>query len=172
MNGDPRFLAALEQIRQMHIKKGADYGTHTDTFANVRASEEFGIPGWLGSVMRANDKMARLKAFAVNGKLENESVEDSLLDLANYALIGLVLWRDEQPKIEAATRPTVADTYSRLTAIEHANGNLANLIHDRCCDGEQAKPTGCGVGGFSVQEGDTPETGDQITACAFIASKG
>src|SRR6185437_6718536 len=97
MTGDPRFLAALEEIRLMHVRKGADYGQGTDTFANVRASEDFGIPGWLGAVMRGNDKMARLKSFAVKGKLENEPVEDSLLDLANYAIIAMVLWRESQP---------------------------------------------------------------------------
>ncbi len=92
--GDPQFLAILEEIRAMHCKKGADYGTAKDTFANVRASEEFGIPGWKGAVLRANDKMARLKTFSIKGTLANEGVEDSLLDLANYAIIALRLWRE------------------------------------------------------------------------------
>lgn len=85
----------------MHVKKGADYGTGKDIFANVRASEEFAIPGWQGAVLRANDKMSRLKSFFQNGKLENESIEDSLLDLANYAVIALVMRREDQAK-EAA----------------------------------------------------------------------
>lgn len=92
--GDPRFLAVLEQMHAMHCKKGADYGTNKDIFANVRASEEFGIPAWQGAVLRANDKMARLKTFMVKGTLANEGVEDSLLDLANYAAIALVLFRE------------------------------------------------------------------------------
>lgn len=91
--GDPHFLAILDEIRAMHCKKGADYGTSKDTFANVRASEEFGIPAWQGAVLRANDKMARLKTFCIKGKLENESVTDSLLDMANYAVIALVLYQ-------------------------------------------------------------------------------
>lgn len=87
-------MAVLEEMKAMHCKKGADYGTNRDIFANVRASEDFGVPAWQGSVIRANDKMARLKTFCVKGSLKNESVEDSLLDLANYAVIALCLYRE------------------------------------------------------------------------------
>ena len=79
---------------RLHDRKRLDYGTDSDSFANVQASEEFGIPAWLGAAIRANDKMSRLKTFALKGSLANESVEDSLLDLAAYALIALVLFRE------------------------------------------------------------------------------
>ncbi len=92
--GDPGFLAILDEIRAMHIKKGMDYGTSKDTFANVRASEEFGIAGWKGAVLRANDKMARIKTYCEKGTLANEGVEDSLLDAANYFIIALRLFRE------------------------------------------------------------------------------
>ncbi len=97
--GDPQFMAILDEIRAMHIKKGADYGTDQDTFANVRASEEFGVPAWKGAVLRANDKMARLKTYCIKGTLANEGVEDSLLDLANYAVIALRLFRETQKPV-------------------------------------------------------------------------
>ena len=98
MRGDPRYLALLEEMATLHCKKSADYGLSRDPFANIRASEEFGIPAWLGAILRGNDKMQRLKSFAVKGKLENESVEDSLLDLSAYALIALVLYREKKDK--------------------------------------------------------------------------
>jgi hypothetical protein len=44
--------------------------------------------------------MHRIQSFLQNGSLANESVEDSLKDLAAYALIALVLFR-EQPPLEA-----------------------------------------------------------------------
>jgi hypothetical protein len=106
--GDARFLAILEEIKSMHCRKGADYGTAKDTFANVRASEEFGVPAWQGAVLRANDKMARLKTFCIKGSLVNESVEDSLLDLANYAVIALRLYR-EAYDIEPLHLPKTGD---------------------------------------------------------------
>jgi len=89
--GDQRFHAVLEQIGDMHARKSADYGIDGDPFRNIRASEEWGIPAWLGALIRGSDK-----TFAVKGTLANEGVEDSLLDLASYAIIALVLYREEQ----------------------------------------------------------------------------
>lgn len=90
------FDQVLEELRAMHDKKQTDYGRTGDPFSNVRASEAFGIPGWIGALTRANDKMRRLQKFAAEGNLANESVEDSLIDLAVYAIIGLILYREEQ----------------------------------------------------------------------------
>ena len=53
------------------------------------------MPAWVGSAMRANDKMKRIQAFARRGSLMNESLEDSLRDLAVYAVIALVLLEEE-----------------------------------------------------------------------------
>lgn len=90
------FQIVLEDIELMHDRKQADYGREHDPFANVRSSEDFGIDGWVGALVRANDKMKRLQKAASGGELTNEGVEDSLLDLATYACIALVLWREER----------------------------------------------------------------------------
>lgn len=89
-----RFHDILKILGDLHDQKQADYGTDTDPFANVRASERFGIPAWVGAILRGNDKMARLQTFIRKGELKNESVEDSLKDLAVYAIIGLVLFEE------------------------------------------------------------------------------
>lgn len=89
------FTAILDEIETLHDKKQQDYGRVSDPYANVRASEDFGIPGWIGTIVRANDKMRRLQKFAQDETLVNESVEDSLLDLATYAIIALDLYRQE-----------------------------------------------------------------------------
>lgn len=88
------FLTVIEEIVAMHYKKQADYGRTGDPFANVRASSDFGVPAWVGCMIRANDKMKRLQKAATGDALVNESVEDSLLDLAVYSIIGLVLFRE------------------------------------------------------------------------------
>lgn len=85
-----------DEIKELHRKKGADYGTDDDPFANLRAAGEFGLPPWVGVALRMEDKMRRIKAFIRKGQLENESVEDSLLDLANYAMLGLALYREQR----------------------------------------------------------------------------
>ena len=96
MAGDPRFHAALKVLGELHDKKQLDYGADEDPFANVRASEDFGIPGWVGCMTRANDKMRRIQKAARGRKLANEGVRDSLMDLAVYAIIGLVLYDEDQ----------------------------------------------------------------------------
>lgn len=94
VTGDPRFHAILAEIGRMHDRKQMDYGKTDDPFSNVKASEDFGIDGWIGAMVRANDKMRRIQKFAQSDTLVNESVEDSLLDLAVYSLIALILYRE------------------------------------------------------------------------------
>jgi hypothetical protein len=89
------FVRVLEEIKALHDRKQADYGTDEDPFANVRASERFGIRPWVGALVRLNDKITRLQTFIRKGRLMNESVEDSLMDIAVYAIIALVLYRED-----------------------------------------------------------------------------
>ena len=93
-----RFHQILNELGNLHDKKQADYGSAANPFANLKASEEFGIPAWLGAVIRLNDKIARLKSFAIKGEIKNESVEDSLRDIAVYAVIALVLYEEQGEK--------------------------------------------------------------------------
>ena len=87
-----RFHEILSELATLHDKKSADYGRGDDPFANVRASEEWGVEPWVGAMVRATDKVRRLQSLIQNGKLENESAEDSLRDLAVYSVIALVLF--------------------------------------------------------------------------------
>lgn len=103
--GDPRYHALLDRMRAMHEAKSADYGLGHDPLYNLRASQELGIPPWVGVVLRMNDKMSRLKAFCQHGQLKCESVEDSLLDIAAYALLATILLSEQQE----ANKPTEED---------------------------------------------------------------
>lgn len=90
-----KFHDLLKEMGAMHDKKQKDYGSKENPFANVAASEDFGMPAWVGAMVRANDKMRRIQAAARGQNLVNESVEDSLIDLAVYSVISLVLYREE-----------------------------------------------------------------------------
>ena len=92
------FHDAIQEIVAMHDRKAHDYGIEGDPLANVRAAEHFGITPWLGAILRMNDKIARIKSFCTRGNLLNESLEDSLLDIAVYAVIALVLYRESEAK--------------------------------------------------------------------------
>lgn len=97
---DTPFERTLHEIHDIHVRKGADYGTDEDPFANIRASTRFGIPAWLGAAIRGNDKMVRIQSFATKGRLENESLRDALLDWATYGVLALMLWDEENGKTD------------------------------------------------------------------------
>jgi hypothetical protein len=89
-----RFHELLDECGGLHDDKQADYGRDNDPFANVRASEAWGMPAWVGAMVRATDKVRRLQTFARKGELRNESVIDAFMDLAVYALIARVLYEE------------------------------------------------------------------------------
>lgn len=96
-DGSYRFVEILDRLETLHRQKQNDYGTSGDPYANVRASEGFGMPAWLGVAVRMQDKMKRLQTagtqYIQKGgvSLSNESLEDTFMDLAVYAIIGLVM---------------------------------------------------------------------------------
>lgn len=94
--GSARFHEILKELGELHDKKQADYGRDNDPFANVRASEEWGVPAWIGAMVRLTDKVRRLQRFAQRGSLMNEGAEDSLRDIAVYAIIALVLLEEKK----------------------------------------------------------------------------
>ena len=91
---NPSFNVILQEVQEMHDKKSRDYGRPENPYYNIRQSLSFGIPSWIGAVLRANDKMGRLQLAAQGSKLTNEGVEDSLLDMITYLTIALDEFRN------------------------------------------------------------------------------
>ena len=99
------FYDLCDSMKEMHRRKSRDYGCPSgeDPLANIRNGAKFvGIPAWKGAMVRLSDKVTRLAAYNATGRLENESLEDNLFDLAAYSLLALLLHREER---DAATRP-------------------------------------------------------------------
>ena len=95
---DPNFVRCLLEVLELHCKKGRDYGTDDDHYANIRASEDYGVEDWRAAVLKASDKVSRIKSYCDRGELANEGFEDALLDASNYFLIALRLWRERLKK--------------------------------------------------------------------------
>lgn len=80
------FSSCLETSR----KKNADYtGGASDPFSNFKSVEVLGISTEVGFLTRMMDKMKRISSFVENGTLQvnDESVTDTLKDLANYSAL-------------------------------------------------------------------------------------
>lgn len=71
-------------------RKNSDYtGKTDDPFSNFRSVEVLGITTEQGFLTRMMDKMKRIASFAEQGELQvkDESVTDTLKDLANYSCL-------------------------------------------------------------------------------------
>ena len=91
--GSLPFLDLLEELRTLHLSKTQDYGSESDPLANIRQGAEFvGIEPWRGCMVRVADKVQRLKTYCRTGRLVHEGVRDTLLDLAAYSLLAIVLF--------------------------------------------------------------------------------
>lgn len=70
------------KLNQIYQKKNEDYG---DSFSKSMTEYGMAMP-----CIRLEDKLNRLKSLTVHNKqrqVNDESIEDTLLDLANYAIM-------------------------------------------------------------------------------------
>ncbi len=95
--GHPEFYKLLERMAEIHSIKNRDYNPSDDPLANFKICESMGIPAWKGCLVRMGDKFSRLCSFAKKEKYEvrDESVEDTLIDLAVYSLLCVILYREQ-----------------------------------------------------------------------------
>lgn len=72
------------ELTGIYARKNADYG---DSFHQTFVEE-----GWAMPRIRLSDKLARVKALTKNGapQVEDESLRDTLLDIANYAIMSVM----------------------------------------------------------------------------------
>ena len=89
--------------RELMDKKNRDYAGRggTEPFANFTRVESMGICSTeSGMLVRLTDKMSRLSSFAESGKLavENESFEDTIIDVINYMVLFYAYLQDKTDK--------------------------------------------------------------------------
>lgn len=91
-----KFEAILDEMRQIHQAKRTDYA-NSDVFGNFREAERVGVPAHKGAFIRLSDKYRRCCNLlsGQNQAVKDESVEDTLLDLAVYAVITLGLYQEQ-----------------------------------------------------------------------------
>ena len=98
LSHDDRFVEAYHRALSIVGAKNHDYSSDEDPFSNFRECEGFGVPAAWGVMVRLSDKFARLKNFFRKGTLlvRDESVEDTLIDIMNYAAILYALLKEEK----------------------------------------------------------------------------
>lgn len=81
------FDKLLQEMSETYRKKNADYGNSFD-----QSLDEFGMTA---ALVRMNDKMNRLKTLSKQEAKVDESMRDTLMDLANYAVM-TVQWLEQR----------------------------------------------------------------------------
>ena len=79
--------------------KRVDYSGEDDPFGNFRESEFWDTPAWKGAAIRFMDKLSRFKRLTKNagqGKVADETIEDTVVDALNYLVIFYLLWLEGQ----------------------------------------------------------------------------
>jgi len=82
------FKADMEILKA----KGHDYSGDDDALLNFK---DF---GFMGIVVRIGDKFSRLRSFVKSGltKVKDESVDDTLRDMAMYSYLGRIVREEEK----------------------------------------------------------------------------
>ena len=85
------FDEEVAKARKLIESKNADYSTRDDALFNLRRAGLYGV------AVRLDDKTSRLIALLGENKtINHESLEDTLRDILNYAVLGRVLMREKE----------------------------------------------------------------------------
>ena len=121
--------------RELMDKKNRDYAGRdgTEPFANFTRVESMGICSTeSGMLVRLTDKMSRLSSFAESGKLavENESFEDTVVDVINYMVLFYAYIKDK--KIDMVNPST------QIYTQEFLNQDIQEFNKRPCCRSKSA----------------------------------
>jgi len=89
MAGDPGFLAALDDLKALHLSKGHDYADTSDPLKNyVQSARDGGVEPWRAAFLRLSEKYHRVVNLLNKHEEPNhESLDDTFMDLAAMSLI-------------------------------------------------------------------------------------
>ena len=94
-----KFNDLLDQIKKIHADKNHDYATDEDSLSNLKMCKTLiGIPSWIGVVVRLCDKFCRIAEYAKKKelKVKEEGIKDTLIDMAVYSLLAIILMEEEE----------------------------------------------------------------------------
>lgn len=91
----------LIKLKSITLAKNSDYAGDSDPFSNFRLCEFMNLCSTEAGIMvRIGDKYSRICNLLDKdeAKVKDESVQDTLLDLANYCIIAAILINSEKNK--------------------------------------------------------------------------
>jgi hypothetical protein len=118
-----------QDMLRTYEAKDQDYASNGKPMGNLRDSEHLGIPAWKAVLLRMSDKKQRITSFINRGRfeVEDEKVTDTLIDLANYALLGLILFREIYEDYQHKQSHELMNWPQLKTAITEADSHFFNI---------------------------------------------
>lgn len=142
--GNPAFLALLDETRKTHLAKAAGYSgsDNPDTWSNFREATAWGLTPLEGCLVRMGDKYRRVQNLRRNAANDQvgESIRDTLMDLANYALIAVCLMQEEaeaaKPKGEWPIKDSRGIAKNAHEVFDPARGGKIGPSHEAHMGGQ------------------------------------
>ena len=96
---DETALSILDNMQTVYEAKDNDYSATGLPMGNLRKCEDADIDAWRGCLVRIGDKMSRLENFLKEKEylVISEKAEDTVIDLANYAILMSCLIEEIKP---------------------------------------------------------------------------
>lgn len=95
---DSTAIEILDDMQKVYEAKDNDYSSTGLPMGNLRKCEDAGIEAWRGCIVRMGDKISRLENFLGNVEYQvDEKAEDTIIDLANYAILTSCLIKEIDP---------------------------------------------------------------------------
>ena len=131
-----------KELNELYERKNADYG---DSFG--KSFKEYGLTM---ACIRLEDKLNRIKALSKQeAKVSDERIEDTLMDLANYAIMTLVEMAqgasEENAKPKRGEHAACASVSPECQCLTCARDYNATATENGCCvvHGKSCRINGC-----------------------------
>lgn len=119
-----RHLGLCRELNELYCQKNQDYG---DSFHKTFVEEGFAV-----ARIKLGDKLERFKTLSKGAEqlVKDESMRDTLIDLANYALMTILEMEDltDGPITISSSRTLMQEAENALT--------LAKMLRDDFANGE------------------------------------
>ena len=93
-----RFHEIVNEMVELHDRKNRDYGGGDYLSNFLMCEKHMGVPAWKGTLIRLSDKLSRVMNIARTDEISvsDETVADTLTDLAVYAIITRILYENSK----------------------------------------------------------------------------
>lgn len=112
MSDEELFKKITEDMYELFKRKNTDYGNSAH-----KTYEEFGLTSFL---VRLSDKLNR--AITLNKQdamVQDEKIEDTLMDMANYSILALIEMKKEKEHMEKEMDKAVEDFEKTKFSLRH-----------------------------------------------------